>query len=87
MAKKLADWVIEEFEINEDNNILYSATTGNGSISDETFRRKYIDDYGELIESSIVVIRDLPELRKQIIHPKVPELVVNYYIPFFQDNY
>lgn len=72
LYQKIATCFVEEVEVRSTFTELRSAAIGSGAILTTTFKTKYPDDYQELVQTSLILIRDLPIVDQSIIYPKLP---------------
>jgi len=85
LFQKIASCFIEEQPIRKKMPELSTAAFGSGAVLTQTFKDKYPQDYDEVAESSLVLIRELPSSEHTIIFPKLPELIAFYCIEPISD--
>ncbi len=81
LYKKIAFCFFAESELRKKDADLSIMASGSGAITTNTFKKKFPDDFDDLIKSSIVVFREIRN-EMMIIYPKLQELVAVHSISF-----
>jgi hypothetical protein len=81
LYKKITFCFFAESELRKKDADLSIMASGSGAITTNTFKKKFPDDFGDLIKSSIVVFREIRN-GMTIIYPKLQELVAVHSISF-----
>lgn len=79
LYKKLVHTFFEDSDKRKKSPDLSIMASGTGAVTKKTFNKKYSKYYEDLITSSVTVARKLPG-GKDVIYPKVPELIAYHAI-------
>lgn len=85
LYKKITFCFLEEDELRKENPELYTMAFGSGAITKDIFMKYYPDDYKSLVESSVIVLREISD-GLTVIYPKIHELVASQSITLIADK-
>jgi len=84
LYRKIVKCFFTEGGIRQSDAELNIMSYGSGAITLETFKEHYPDDLPNLLKSSVAVLRKTSKER-EVIYPKLPELVAQYSISVIRD--